>query len=164
MCERTLPEKLELRSEQDTRKLAEMCLGHLKPSDTILLIGPVGIGKSFFARALIQAQMKKDGYLEDVPSPTFTLLQEYETSLGVFCHADLYRLGDPSELEELGMADYLAEAICLIEWPERLGSLVPKRHLRVEMSFEGTGEDRQIKFLPSGEGWSWITELANDYR
>lgn len=157
-------ETIKSKSEHDTSQIARMLLDYLKPGDCLLLVGPVGVGKSFFARALIQAQMQRDGQTEDVPSPTFTLIQEYETSLGRFCHADLYRLGDPSELDELGLPSYFSDAICLIEWPEKLGSYRPERNLLVKMSLGRAVESREIEFLPSGEGWSWISQLADAYQ
>jgi len=103
--------------------------------------------------------MELDGYKEDVPSPTFTLVQTYETSRGAFWHADLYRLSDQSELEELGLVEALESAISLIEWPERLGALTPDRHLLIKLSFPDNSEDRLVTLLPSGEAWDWIEEV-----
>ncbi len=134
-------------------------LGHVKVGDCLLLSGPVGAGKSALARAIIQSQMLKDGHIEDVPSPTFTLVQTYSTSVGTFCHADLYRLSDSSELEELGFPEILTDAISLIEWPEKLGHLRPERHLKIVISIEGDTEIRHVELLPSGEGWDWIAEI-----
>ena len=148
-----------LKSEADTEQLAKALLSKLKPSDCILLEGPVGAGKSALARYIIQTQMELDGYKEDVPSPTFTLVQTYETSRGAFWHADLYRLSDQSELEELGLVEALESAISLIEWPERLGALTPDRHLLIKLSFPDNSEDRLVTLLPSGEAWDWIEEV-----
>ena len=137
-------------------------LRHLEPGDCLLLHGPVGAGKSAFARALIQAQMAKDGQIEDVPSPTFTLVQSYETSIGAFAHVDLYRVGDPSELEELGFPDILDQSISLIEWPEKLGHWVPPRHLSITISIQGDTDIRELSLLPSGDGWDWIEGMITN--
>ncbi len=108
----------------------------LSKGDVLLLQGDIGTGKSFFARALIQSLQK---FPEDVPSPTFTLVQTYDTLSGEIWHADLYRLSDPSEADELGLLDAFYSAICLIEWPDRLGSATPKS--AVSLSFETTEEE-----------------------
>ena len=151
--------RLVLASEVETRHLAKAMLPHLKPGDCLLLEGPVGAGKSAFARALIQQQMAQDGTVEDVPSPTFTLVQNYETSRGPFCHADLYRLSDSTELIELDFPDVFESAICLIEWPARLGSLKPERHLLVTLDIRAEPEMRNITLRTFGQGWEWVQEL-----
>ena len=96
------------------------------PGDVVLLSGVVGAGKTHFVRSLIQSQLSTP---EDVPSPTFTLVQTYETKHGEIWHADLYRLTDAQEIEELGLTEAFETAICLIEWPDRLGDLAPQHAL-----------------------------------
>ena len=94
------------------------------PGDVFLLQGPVGAGKSHFARAFIRARM--DNPSEDVPSPTFTLVQSYDAPDGAaIWHADLYRLSDSAEVDELGLTEAMNDAICLIEWPDRLPDPAP---------------------------------------
>ncbi|AUH33215.1 tRNA (adenosine(37)-N6)-threonylcarbamoyltransferase complex ATPase subunit type 1 TsaE [Paracoccus tegillarcae] len=106
--------------EAMTSALARMLAAMLRPGQAILLDGPVGAGKTHFARAFIQA--RQGDLVEDVPSPTFTLVQTYDDPSGTeIWHADLYRLGDVSELEELGLDDAMADSVVLIEWPDRMG-------------------------------------------
>lgn len=108
----------------------------LRPSDVILLEGSVGAGKTHFARALIQSLLAEP---EDVPSPTFTLVQEYETPNGTVWHADLYRISAQSEVDELGLIEAFDQAICLVEWPDRLGSMTPRDALTVTLAQDGEG-------------------------
>lgn len=108
--------------EHSSAALARMLAGAARAGDVILLEGPVGAGKTHMARAFIQA--RQGDAAEDVPSPTFTLVQTYDDPMGSqILHADLYRLTDPSELDELGLDEALDEAICLIEWPDRMERL-----------------------------------------
>ena len=111
--------------EDATARFAGMLAPRLGPGDVLLLSGGLGAGKTHFARALIQARLAAVGRVEDVPSPTFTLVQTYSDGVVELWHCDLYRLGDPDEVLELGLDEAFETAICLIEWPERLGDLVP---------------------------------------
>lgn len=111
----------------------------LDPGDTILLSGGVGAGKTHFARALIQSLMTPP---EDVPSPTFTLMQSYDTDRGPLWHADLYRLTSSFEIEELGLTDAFETAICLVEWPGRLGELRPDDALELKLVYSGEDDQR----------------------
>lgn len=152
---------IHLEHEQATKSLAVNILKRLLPGDVLLLEGLVGAGKSALARAIIQAQMMEDGQIEDVPSPTFTLIQTYDTRRGTICHADLYRLSDAAELEELGLPELFDSAICMIEWPERLGTLCPERHLKIEISLEQDPDSRTITLIPYGRGWDWLNSLLS---
>lgn len=131
------------RTEAETAAFAAKLAPKMKPGAVLLLQGDLGAGKTVFARALIRA-LSGDPAL-DVPSPTFTLVQTYDTPAGMVWHFDLYRLKDPEEIFELGWEEALAEGIVLVEWPERLGPHVPAgsrclsiksggdaRHLRLE--------------------------------
>ncbi len=117
------------RGENDTEKLAQELAVKLSAGDVVLLSGDLGAGKTVFARALIRA-LSNDPHL-DVPSPTFTLAQTYDTPRGTIWHFDLYRIEDEEEIYELGWEDALSEGIVLVEWPERLGSLAPPDALAV---------------------------------
>jgi tRNA threonylcarbamoyladenosine biosynthesis protein TsaE len=123
----------------------------LDPGDTVLLSGGVGAGKTHFARALIQSLMTPP---EDVPSPTFTLVQSYDTVRGPLWHADLYRLTSTFEIEELGLADAFETAICLVEWPDRLGELRPATALDLELSYSGDGNGRILEVSWNDGPWA----------
>jgi tRNA threonylcarbamoyladenosine biosynthesis protein TsaE len=124
-----------LPSETDTERLGAWLATHLHAGDCLLLNGPIGAGKSHLARAFIRARL---GRYEDVPSPTFTLVQTYQADVEIW-HADLYRLSHPDEVLELGLDDAFATAICLIEWPDRLGTLAPPDALHLTLASEVEG-------------------------
>ncbi|MFD1795105.1 tRNA (adenosine(37)-N6)-threonylcarbamoyltransferase complex ATPase subunit type 1 TsaE [Paracoccus aurantiacus] len=111
-----------------TEAFARALAPDLGAGDTLLLDGLVGAGKSHFARALIRARLGNPS--EDVPSPTFTLVQTYEGMPPIW-HADLYRLSDPAEIDELGLSDAIADSIALIEWPDRMEDVPGALTLRI---------------------------------
>jgi tRNA threonylcarbamoyladenosine biosynthesis protein TsaE len=121
---------LYLPDETATERLGAWFAHYLAAGDCVLLSGQIGAGKSHFARALIRARL---GRMEDVPSPTFTLVQTYDSDIEIW-HADLYRLTNPDEVRELGLEDAFASAICLVEWPDRLGPLAPAGAIRIALS------------------------------
>jgi tRNA threonylcarbamoyladenosine biosynthesis protein TsaE len=124
-----------LPDETATAAFGERLAGVLRAGDVVLLHGPIGAGKSHLARALIRARL---GRMEEVPSPTFTLVQTYASDPDIW-HADLYRLTHPDEVLELGLEDAFDTAICLIEWPDRLGPHLPPDALHLHLSTEGDG-------------------------
>ena len=109
-------------SEDETIALAASLAQKSAKGDVYALQGTLGAGKSVFARGFIQALAGKD---TEVPSPTFTLVQTYDTSRGMVWHFDLYRLEAPADVYETGWEEALAEGIVLVEWPQRLGNLLP---------------------------------------
>lgn len=111
-----------LPDETATDRLAEALAPRLGPGDTLLLSGPIGAGKSHFARHLIRTRL---GAGTEVPSPTYTLVQTYDGPGAQIWHCDLYRLASPDEVLELGLDEAFETAICLVEWPDRLGDLAP---------------------------------------
>ena len=125
-----------LHDDAATTRLGAALAGLLQAGDTLLLHGPIGAGKTHLARALIQARV---GWLEDVPSPSFTLVQTYLANGVEIWHADLYRLSSPDEVWELGLDDAFSTAICLIEWPDRLGNFAPANAVSIRLSAENEG-------------------------
>jgi len=150
-----------LPDEQATCKLAENLSNICSAGSTILLFGDLGVGKTAFARAFISA---KTGLNQEVPSPTFTLLQTYDvqtpeaaTPLTIF-HFDLYRLSSPDEAYELAIEDAFSEGICLIEWPDRLEGLVPRERLEVSLYQGETENSRRIELVGNG---IWVDKLTS---
>ena len=133
----------------ETEELASALKENLQNGDIILLKGEIGAGKSLFARSLIQSAMDQ---VEEVPSPTFTIVQTYETKLGSIWHADLYRLTDQSEIFELGLIDAFVNEIVIIEWPDRLGHLEPQDALTVEIVIL-ENDKREVIFSTNSSMW-----------
>lgn len=138
-----------------TARLGKALARLVAPQDVLALWGDLGAGKTSVARALIQARMAASGPVEDVPSPTFTLVQTYETEGLPIWHADLYRLKDPDELIELGLDDALETGLLLLEWPDRMGDDLPDQRLDIELREEGDG--RQVKL--TGPAFLWEERL-----
>jgi tRNA threonylcarbamoyladenosine biosynthesis protein TsaE len=147
---------LPLESETATAALAGRVAARIGAGDTILLAGPIGAGKTAFARALIRARLKNPA--EDVPSPTFTLIQTYEAPDAPIWHADLYRLGHPDEAVELGLQEAFDTAICLIEWPDRLSDIAPAEALT--MTFAALANGQHEVTLDGPETWRARLETA----
>jgi tRNA threonylcarbamoyladenosine biosynthesis protein TsaE len=131
----------------------------LRPGDVIALFGDLGAGKTALARALIRALPGPPGAAaEEVPSPTFTLVQTYERQPAPVWHFDLYRLEGAAEVEELGFSEALAGDIVLVEWPERLGSLLPHDALSVTLIFDA-GNGRRARLAGGGDWPGRLREL-----
>jgi tRNA threonylcarbamoyladenosine biosynthesis protein TsaE len=114
-----------------TEALAARLAARARPGDAILLEGPLGAGKTAFARAFLRAA--SDDASLDVPSPSYTLVQSYATKLGPVHHFDLWRLTGPDDVAELGW-DELTRDIVLVEWPDRLGDLRPESALDIVLT------------------------------
>jgi tRNA threonylcarbamoyladenosine biosynthesis protein TsaE len=135
-----------------TARLAQALARQLSPGDVVGLSGALGAGKTTFARDVIRAL----GGAEEVPSPTFTLVQVYELGDLTVWHFDLYRLGVLEEAYELGIEDAFADGASLIEWPERMAPLLPADRLDIDLSI--TGETSRRARL-TGHG-RWAGRLA----
>jgi len=137
---------LDCPDETSLRDVGARVAGLLQAGDVIALHGDLGAGKTTFSRGLIGAYAGAD----DVPSPTYTLVQMYEGGPLPVWHFDLYRLKAPGEVVELGW-DETQDGVALVEWPERAGTYLPDWRLDVTIDFSGEG--RRVTLEPRGEGW-----------
>lgn len=128
---------LPLPDEAATERLGAALATRLRSRDVVALVGGLGAGKTTLARAVLRAASGQPAMV--VPSPTFTLVEVYDTPRGVFWHFDLYRLEQPEQVFELGWEEARTDGIALVEWAERLGSLLPKERLTVTLSIDGEG-------------------------
>ena len=133
-----------LNSEAETLDFAKQFSTRLKPGDVVALSGDLGAGKSVLARAVMRALGVEDKAL---PSPTYTIIQEYEAKACKVAHMDWYRLEGADELEAIGVSEYFQKPwICLIEWPERAGQLLTDETIRIKMQcIDGSPEARLIE-------------------
>lgn len=150
---------LSLPDAEATTRLAERIAPLLRPGDVLLLQGPIGAGKTHFARSLIQARLAVEGLVEDVPSPTFTLVQTYVSAGAEIWHADLYRLSQPEEIAELGLEQAFSDAICLVEWPDRLGPMRPPLALEVILSPDPVTDARRAIFSGDADYWRRVFDV-----
>jgi len=139
---------VDLPDEAATAAFAARIATLAERGDVIALAGDLGAGKTSFARAFIRAR----GSEEEVPSPTFTLVQVYELVPMAIWHFDFYRVTRPDEAWELGIEDAFSQGISLIEWPERLGPLLPPHRLEITLLF-GDQPDARRALIAAGEGW-----------
>ena len=139
-----------VRSVAQTDDFARRIAPELRAGDTIALKGELGAGKTTLARAILRAL----GAEGEVPSPSFTLVQEYETPRLKVLHCDLYRVGNTAEVDELGIEDALSESAVLIEWPERAKTHIPENALWIEMEIYGESERRMT--VSGAERWSFL--------
>lgn len=136
---------MRLEDEAATAQLGAAIAAKLKPGEAVCLSGPLGAGKSTLARALIRALTTP---AEEVPSPTFTLVQFYEGPRLKVAHFDLYRLSNPDEAYEIGLDEALDDGAAIIEWPERLQGRLPADRLDVEIGLLEVG--RSVRLIPYG--------------
>ena len=136
-----------------TQALAAQLAALARPGDVFALSGDLGAGKTEFARAFVRALTAPD---EDVPSPTFTLVQTYEADAFEVWHFDLYRLDSPDDAFELGIEDAFHEGVALIEWPEHLGPYLPSRRLEVHFTALSGESARTVELVPHAD---WAERL-----
>jgi tRNA threonylcarbamoyladenosine biosynthesis protein TsaE len=146
---------LDLPDESATAALAAHLAARARRGDVLALRGPLGSGKTSFARAFIRAFIGA----EEVPSPTFTLVETYAApGKPPVWHFDLYRLKAPEEALELGIEEAFTDAVSLIEWPERLGEWLPEEALRLSLDDGATANARRARLVVPA---SWADRLAD---
>lgn len=148
-------------SADHTARLASDIAPLLTQGDTLLLRGDIGAGKTHFARSVIQNRLTAADRLEDVPSPTYTLVQTYDDGVSEIWHADLYRLTDISEISELGLEDAFDQAICLVEWPELLGQISPDGALKIGFETGRNAGIRKLRFEGNSARWQKILPILS---
>ena len=146
---------LSLSDEQATRGLGRRLAGLIRPGDVIALSGVLGSGKTALARSLIRARA---GAAIEVPSPSYTLVQDYRFPGLVIRHIDLYRIADPAELLELGLDAPAAGEAWLVEWPERAVAVLPADRLDLELR-QGDAPDARTAHLSAGPSWAERLEM-----
>ena len=154
--------RFDLSDESATEALARRLAAAARPGDVLALWGDMGVGKTVFARAFVRSLCDP---FEDVPSPTFTLVQVYESAnpaSGTIYHFDLFRLQDPEEAYELGIEEAFVDAISLIEWPDRLGRLLPDHRLDIRLAEGHKTDSRRAALEARGERPTDLLENALD--
>lgn len=164
--DRLRSDTLALETEAATARFGAALAGVLHPGDTVLLIGRLGAGKSALARAVIATLLADPG--AQIPSPSYTLVNVYDTARGPVWHADLYRLsGEAGEIEELGLIDAIGAPggpLVLVEWPERLGGALPARRIEIRLSLRRGAGGRDACVTLIGPGWDAVARLLEDWR
>ena len=149
--------RLALPDLRATQRFGGLLAGLLQAGDVIALSGALGAGKSVLARAIIQAV---DVAEDDVPSPTFTLVQQYAMADGTpLWHLDLYRIETPEEAMVLGLDDAFVDAVCLIEWPDRLKMFLPKTNLTIHLYADNGGDDSGVRFADVTAPPDWADRI-----
>lgn len=158
-----------LESESATADFGRSLASVLGRGDTVFLSGPLGVGKSALARAVISCKLGSGA--GGIPSPSYTLVNVYEADGLEIWHADLYRLSDVSELAEIGLDDgpggAQETALTLIEWPDRMGDAAPPRRLEIALDFApgpADGNGRQVRVTPRGGGWEKVEACLREGR
>ena len=142
-----------LADEAATGELGRRLARSLRSGDVITLSGPLGVGKTALARAVIRSL----GHAGEVPSPSFAIVQPYEDVDPAVWHVDLYRIDDPGELDELGL-DSASGAALLVEWPERAGGDVWEGALRLTLDFAQGSARRLTAHVPPSWQQRWPPE------
>ena len=134
---------IETNSPQETKELGKKMAERAKPGDVFTLVGDLGVGKTVFTQGIAEGL----GIDEPVNSPTFTIVQEYESGRMPFYHFDVYRIGDVEEMEEVGFEDYvMGDGVSLIEWAELISEILPEKRtaVRIEKDLEQGFDYRRI--------------------
>lgn len=171
-CRTTAPETAEpclliatltLADLHATERLARAIAPYLRAGDVLGLTGGLGSGKSAFARALIAERLRASGRDEEIPSPTYTLVQIYDLGDVELWHADLYRMERAEDHLELGLEEAVRSAICVVEWADRLDDPLLRRSLMLRLDFdEAAAGARRATVRANGSGWHWLPAVLRN--
>jgi len=149
---------LTITTETETQRIGRDIASLVQVGDIISLSGDLGTGKTVMARALIQAL----GGRGEVPSPTFNLVQSYDLGSLIVHHLDLYRIENPEDAFELGVEELFATGVSLIEWPDRLGTYIPKDRLNLEFSHpSGRSQINTVRCISIEGLGNWKPRMEN---
>ena len=145
-----------LKNEIETTEIGAKVASCLKGGEIIYLKGELGTGKT----TLVRGALNKLGFVGNVKSPTYTIVEPYSVNNHVIYHFDLYRLDDPEELESLGIRDYCdGQSICFFEWPEKGGNLLPNADINLELAY--LGNTREVEFTSKSDiGTTILKQLS----
>ena len=154
-------------SFKDISSIAKRLSEILQIGDILFLKGSIGAGKSFFARCIIREYLNISKVYEDIPSPSFSLVQTYDNIKPKVCHVDLYRISFSSELEEIGLNNIYENFLTIVEWPERIGEKISDTFIQIEFKdCHKNYDERNLKISLVGinrkEIRSFLKELKND--
>ena len=135
------------KNEADTKQLAKKLAAKLKPKDVVVLTGELGSGKTKFTEGFLSYF----GLENEISSPTFTIVNEYNTSSTNIYHFDVYRLSDSSEFYEIGGEEYFENGICLIEWGELIEDALPNDYIHITFKKDDKNENNRILIIESKE-------------
>ena len=154
---------LHLKNEEETQKLGAILSNFVRTGDCFALFGDLGAGKTTFSRGFIQAILQTN---EEIPSPTFTIVQSYEIDGETLYHFDLYRLENEEEIWELGWEE-IQSGISLIEWPQRAKNYLPKNRVEINLKFNAASRIANISIFGNGEFIDYwqdkFGKLANEF-
>ncbi len=139
-------------SEEDTKQLANSIASFLQKGDLVILTGDLGSGKTKLTEGILTFFHLE----EEISSPTFTIVNEYDSSQGPIFHFDVYRLTDSSEFSEMGGEEYLNRGICLIEWGEQILDVLPSDYLQISFSRSYEDSDRMLTFTAHGKHYETL--------
>ena len=156
------------KSFKDISLIAKRLSEILEIGDILFLKGSIGAGKSFFARCIIREYLNISKVYEDIPSPSFSLVQTYDNIKPKVCHVDLYRISFSSELEEIGLNNIYENFLTIVEWPERLGEKIPDTFIQIEFKdCHNNYDERNLKINLVGinrkDIRSFLKDLKNDF-